>query len=103
LAADGIYEVQPRNTRGLIVVRQSLRRVILPFFMLLLGQTSTWAHPGHGVDRSGVTHYLLEPEHAMPIAAMLALVSLAVAVNVFRGIKRNRSEWPVSDSAKSEG
>ncbi len=36
------------------------------------------AHPGHGTTQSGPAHYVLEPVHGMPIAAVLA-IAIAIA------------------------
>ncbi|MGF1533253.1 MAG: hypothetical protein ACFCUI_06090 [Bernardetiaceae bacterium] len=53
----------------------------LPFlFAFLCAALPTYAHPGHGEQASGfsLTHYLANPEHALPLMALLALLSWAV-------------------------
>lgn len=51
--------------------------------MVLATATSTaltastlWAHPGHGqIPAEQPAHYLLEPLHAVPIVAIVALIA----------------------------
>lgn len=44
------------------------------FVVLLLGHSNIYAHPGHGnIDFHSLWHYLLTPEHGLPVLVMLVL------------------------------
>jgi hypothetical protein len=36
------------------------------------------AHPGHGADASSPLHYLLEPEHALPLLGGAWVIAMVV-------------------------
>ncbi|MBX3441966.1 MAG: hypothetical protein KF774_06145 [Planctomyces sp.] len=63
--------------------------------MLAGAPAAAWAHPGHGsTDPATVTHFLLEPEHLLP----LVLLGLAGALGI--AIKRKRDKAPPDDLAR---
>ncbi len=64
-------------------------RVILMFVVaVMLSPHVAFAHPGHGSVESGPAHYVLEPVHAVAIAAAfgiaIALTGFAVMCQIQR-------------------
>lgn len=61
------------------------------FFLLLafLSSISVFAHPGHGSsDGFTITHYFVEPEHALLLLTGLALV--VILVRKFRSMPEKK-------------
>ena len=49
------------------------------------------AHPGHGHTDQGITHYVGEPVHAMPLGTILLTAALAAAVLFAVTLKRRQN------------
>lgn len=61
---------------------------IVSLLAVLFSATYTFAHPGHGAtDGYTITHYFVEPEHVLAIAAGLGLV-LYGAKRFWKTVKR---------------
>ena len=56
-------------------------RSIFTFFAMIASASAAFAHEGHGhpAHQEGVTHYVVNPSHAVPVI-------LAIAIAVVAGI-----------------
>lgn len=62
---------------------------VLCIFILFTGNTTLFAHPGHGTtEGQSLIHYLSEPLHA----AILALVIIMIATSATWMIMRNKKK-----------
>jgi hypothetical protein len=66
---------------------QKMIRTVLIFIATLVLASTSFAHEGHGHPdhQSGVTHYIVNPSHAIPV-----LLTVAAAITIGILIRRTR-------------
>jgi hydrogenase/urease accessory protein HupE len=77
-----------------VMLSHYFKKGVAALVMLLVAAAGAWAHPGHG-ETSGqtLTHYLTEPHHVLPLAAMILM-----SVGIFLVIYARRKKRAIADA-----
>ena len=69
---------------------KTIKKLILTsILILMINSASLFAHPGHGhTDGHSLTHYLMEPMHAMVLGAVILMIAFSSTYLILKMKKR---------------